>query len=95
MTEIITAVRTGVPDALEELAQLGRTLWRRRADVLAYFDDHASNGPTEAINGLHCGNLAQRIRCALKPEEPRIRPIFNVEQQLFDDTILLRATTRH
>ena len=26
-------------------------LWRRRADVLAYFDHHASNGPTEAING--------------------------------------------
>jgi hypothetical protein len=36
---------------LEELAQLGRTLHRRRHDVLAYFDHHASNGPTEAING--------------------------------------------
>ena len=36
---------------MEELAQLGRTLWRRRADVLAFFDHHASNGPTEAING--------------------------------------------
>ena len=51
MTDIITTLRTGVPEALEELAQLGRTLWRRRADVLAYFDHHASNGPTEAING--------------------------------------------
>ena len=51
MTTIIDALRSGVPDALEELAQLGRTLWRRRADVLAYFDHHASNGPTEAING--------------------------------------------
>lgn len=51
MTEIITALRNGVPAALEELAQLGRTLWRRRADVLAYFDHHTSNGPTEAING--------------------------------------------
>lgn len=51
MTEIINALRNGVPSALEELAQLGRTLWRRRADVLAYFDHHASNGPTEAING--------------------------------------------
>ena len=30
---------------------LGRTLWRRRADVLAFFDHHTSNGPTEAING--------------------------------------------
>jgi transposase len=35
----------------EELAQLGRTVHRRRHDVLAYFDHHASNGPTEAING--------------------------------------------
>lgn len=51
MTAIITALRSGVPAVLEELAQLGRTLWRRRADVLAYFDYRASNGPTEAING--------------------------------------------
>ena len=51
MTAIIDALRTGVPTALEELAQLGRTLHRRRTDVLAYFDHHASNGPTEAING--------------------------------------------
>jgi transposase len=51
MTAIINTLRSGVPAILEELAQLGRTLWRRRADVLAYFDHHASNGPTEAING--------------------------------------------
>ena len=51
MTTIINALRTGLPPGLEELAQLGRTLHRRRADVLAYFDHHASNGPTEAING--------------------------------------------
>lgn len=51
MAKIIDSLRRGVPDALEELAQLGRTLHRRRADVLAYFDHHASNGPTEAING--------------------------------------------
>jgi len=51
MTTIIDSLRRGVPTALEELAQLGRTLWRRRHDVLAYFDHHASNGPTEAING--------------------------------------------
>ena len=36
---------------MEEIAQLGRTLWRRRVDVLALFDHHASNGPAEAING--------------------------------------------
>jgi len=51
MTAIIDSLRTGVPAGLDELAQLGRTLWRRRADVLAFFDHHASNGPTEAING--------------------------------------------
>jgi transposase len=51
MTAIIDSLRRGVPAGLEELAQLGRTLWRRRADVLAFFDHHASNGPTEAING--------------------------------------------
>jgi transposase len=48
---VIDSIRRGVPAGLEEIAQLGRTLWRRRPDVLAYFDHHASNGPTEAING--------------------------------------------
>jgi transposase len=51
MTTLIDSIRHGLPAGLDELAQLGRTLWRRRADVLAYFDHHASNGPTEAING--------------------------------------------
>ena len=41
----------GLPKGLDELAQLGRTLWRRRKDVLGYFDIGASNGPVEAING--------------------------------------------
>uniref|UniRef100_UPI0035E3F0B7 transposase n=1 Tax=Corynebacterium variabile TaxID=1727 RepID=UPI0035E3F0B7 len=30
---------------------LGQTLWRRRADILAYFDTGASNGPVENFNG--------------------------------------------
>ena len=47
----IDTLRKGLPAGLEELAQLGRTLWRRRADILAYFDLGASNGPVEAING--------------------------------------------
>ena len=51
MTALINSLRRGVPAGLEELSQLGRTLWRRRADVLAFFDHHTSNGPTEAING--------------------------------------------
>ncbi|MDV6297225.1 ISL3 family transposase [Rhodococcus aetherivorans] len=51
LTRVIDTIRTGVPGGLDELAQLGRTLQRRRADVLAYFEYRASNGPTEAING--------------------------------------------
>ena len=51
LAKIIDSLRRGVPAGLDELAQLGRTLWRRRGDVLAYFDHHSSNGPTEAING--------------------------------------------
>ncbi len=44
-------LKSGVPTDLVELAQLGRTLWKRRDDIFAYFDVHASNGPVEAING--------------------------------------------
>ena len=49
---LIRSLRAGVPDGLPELVTLGRTLNRRVADVLAYFDrPRTSNGPTEAING--------------------------------------------
>jgi transposase len=52
MTEVIASLAAGVPAALTELAILGRTLKKRAADVLAYFDrPGTSNGPTEAING--------------------------------------------
>jgi transposase len=51
LTRVINTIRTGLPAGLEELATLGRTLHRRRADVLAYFSHRASNGATEAING--------------------------------------------
>ena len=52
MQQLIDAVSHGVPGALTEVATLGRTLKRRAADVLAYFDrPGTSNGPTEAING--------------------------------------------
>ncbi|ANI91207.1 Hypothetical protein BJL86_0536 [Dietzia timorensis] len=36
---------------LPELAQLGRSLWKRHREILAYFDVGASNGPVKAING--------------------------------------------
>ena len=49
---MIESVSSGVPAALKEVRRLGRTLKRRAADVLAYFDrPGTSNGPTEAING--------------------------------------------
>ena len=52
MEALIEAVSQGVPSGLPELRKLGRTLKRRAADVLAYFDrPGTSNGPTEAING--------------------------------------------
>ncbi len=52
MQQLIDAVSSGVPAALSEAITLGRTLTKRAADVLAYFDrPGTSNGPTEAING--------------------------------------------
>jgi transposase len=52
MTKLIDTLNRGVPTALSEVITLGRTLKKRAADVLAYFDrPGTSNGPTEAING--------------------------------------------
>ena len=52
MEKLITALGKNVPDALPELAKLGRTLTKRAADVLAFFArPGTSNGPTQAING--------------------------------------------
>jgi transposase len=52
MSRLIESVSHSVPKALSEIFTLGRTLNKRLADVLAYFDrPGTSNGPTEAING--------------------------------------------
>ncbi|WP_101671571.1 transposase [Bifidobacterium anseris] len=53
MSSLIHALhQPGAIKGLPEFAVLSRTLWKRRADILAYFEhDHASNGPAEAING--------------------------------------------
>jgi transposase len=52
LTQVIDSTSHGVPTLLSELTTLGRTLKRRAADMLAYFDrPGTSNGPTEAING--------------------------------------------
>ena len=52
MRQLINTVSAAVPTALVEVRTLGRTLKKRAADILAYFDrPGTSNGPTEAING--------------------------------------------
>ena len=52
MHAVIESISDNVPAAVTELITLGRTLKKRAADVLAYFDrPGTSNGPTEAING--------------------------------------------
>ena len=52
MQRLIDSLRQAVPDGLEEIQTLARTLTERASDILAYFDrPRTSNGPTEAING--------------------------------------------
>ena len=52
MQAVIDALSSGVPGILTELITLGRTLKKRAADILAYFDrPGTSNGPSEALNG--------------------------------------------
>jgi transposase len=87
MQQLITSVGHGVPTALSEVITLGRTLTKRAADVLAYFDrPGTSNGPTEAINGrlehlrgsaLGFGNLTNYIARSLLETggfRPRLHP---------------------
>lgn len=52
LARVIDGLRAAVPAGLDELVTLGRTLQRRRNDVLAYFTHRASNGPTEAIRSV-------------------------------------------
>ena len=87
MSKLIESISTGVPNPLTEIITLGRTLKKRAADVLAYFDrPGTSNGPTEAINGrlehlrgsaLGFRNLTHYIaRCLLETGgfRPRLHP---------------------
>ena len=65
MTRLIDTLKNGVPAGLAELRTLGRTLQRRRDDILAFFDHPGtSNGPSEAINGLleHLRGTARGFR---------------------------------
>lgn len=38
MFKTLKRIKPGVPKELAELAQLGRSLWKRRQEILAYFD---------------------------------------------------------
>jgi len=52
LRKLIDSISHGIPNTLNELQTLGRTMKRRATDILAYFDHvGTSNGPTEAING--------------------------------------------
>lgn len=64
MRRVIESLRSKIPAGLEELAQLGRRLWKRREDILVLFDIGASNGPVEAINGRleHLRGIALEFR---------------------------------
>lgn len=86
MRKLIDSLSSGVPAVLVELITV-RTLKKRSADVLAYFErPGTSNGPTEAINGrlehlrgsaLGFRNLTNYIaRCLLEAGgfRPRLHP---------------------
>ena len=52
MQRLIDSLRQAVPEGLEEIQTLAKTLTERASDILTYFDrPRTSNGPTEAING--------------------------------------------
>jgi transposase len=86
MSTLIETISHDVPTALTEVRRLGRTLKKRAADVLAYFDrPGTSNGPTEAINGrlehlrgsaLGFRNLTNYIARSLL-EAGRFRPLLH------------------
>ncbi|WP_182360007.1 ISL3 family transposase [Tomitella gaofuii] len=64
MFKVLKRIHKGLPPGLDELAQLGRSLWARRKEILAYFDTGVSNGPVEAVNGRleHLRGIAQGFR---------------------------------
>lgn len=100
LRKTIDSISTAVPKALTELITLGRTLKRRTADVLAYFDrPGTSNGPTEAINGrlehlrgtpLGFRNLTNYIARALL-EPAASDPNYTLES---DEPLSLRGPVR-
>ena len=104
MQAVIDVLHAGIPDGLDELRRLGRTLRQRAADVLALFDrPGTSNGPTEGINGrlehlrgsaLGFRNLTNYIARSLLETggfRPRLHPCSAMSLQ----TELLTLTALH
>ena len=59
MQRLISSLKQAVPEGLEEIQALARTLISPGQDILAYFDrPRTSNGPIEAINGRLKDHLA-------------------------------------
>ena len=86
LTTVIDKIKAAVPHGLEELAQLGRTLHRRRDDILAWFTIPAPrtaihrrvNGRLEHLRGIALGfrNLINyRLRSLL--EAGGFRPLIH------------------
>ena len=77
MQRLISSLKQTIPNGLEEIQTLARTLTERAADVLAYFDHpRTSNGPTEAINGRleHLRGIAQGLAQPHQLHHPRPHP---------------------
>ena len=65
MQRLIDSLKQAVPNGLEEIQTLAKTLISRSQDVLAYFDrPRTSNGPTGAAGGRleHLHGIALGIR---------------------------------
>lgn len=52
MYKLLKRIRAGVPTRLAEVAQLGRSLWARRAEFLAYFDTGAADPSRSAVRNV-------------------------------------------
>lgn len=100
MQQPIDSITIGVPAALTEVTKLGRTLAKRAAEILAYFDrTGTSNGPTEAINGrlehlrgsaLGFRNPTNYIARSLR-ESGGFRPRYTMD---YEEPVILRQICR-
>jgi hypothetical protein len=60
MTKLIESIRRGVPAGLEEIAHLGRTLWRRRYD--SGCTGRVAGRPTRRLRSRGAGGGDGRVR---------------------------------